>query len=90
MNFTYDFINARIADLMLESNRSPKQNYNRIEAYGLRFLERTERRFRYLTIVSFVRVVPVVAATPVSKVTFRRQCIGLLAIRLADALVCAC
>ena len=42
MTFSNDFINARIADVMLESNRRPKPDYIRNEADGQRFLDATQ------------------------------------------------
>lgn len=45
MTFTNDFINARIADVMLESNRRPKPDYIRNEADGQRFLDATQSLF---------------------------------------------
>lgn len=42
MTFSNDFINARIADVMHESNRCPKQNYIRNVADGQRFLDATQ------------------------------------------------
>ena len=45
MTFSNDFINARIADVMLESNRRPKPDYIRNEADGQRFLDATQSLF---------------------------------------------
>lgn len=42
MTFSNDFINARIADVMLESNRRPKPDYIRNVADGQRFLDATQ------------------------------------------------
>lgn len=42
MTFSNDFINARIADVMLETDRRPKPDYMRNEADGQRFLDATQ------------------------------------------------
>lgn len=42
MTFSNDFINARIADFMLESNLRPKPDYIRNGADGQRFLDATQ------------------------------------------------
>ena len=42
MTFSNDFINARISDVMLESNLLPKPDYIRNEADGQRFLDATQ------------------------------------------------
>lgn len=42
MTFSNDFINARIADVMRESNLRPKPDYIRNEADGQRFLDATQ------------------------------------------------
>ena len=42
MTFSNDFINARIADVMLESNRRPKPDYIRNPKDGQRFLDATQ------------------------------------------------
>lgn len=42
MTFSNEFINARIADVMLESNLRPKPDYIRNEADSQRFLEATQ------------------------------------------------
>ncbi|WP_436076224.1 hypothetical protein [Acidovorax delafieldii] len=45
MTFSNDFINARISDVMLESNLRPKPDYIRNEADGQRFLDATQSLF---------------------------------------------
>ncbi len=45
MTFSNDLINARIADVMLESNLRTKPDYIRNEADGQRFLDATQSLF---------------------------------------------
>lgn len=43
MTFSNDFINARIADVMLETNRLPKPDYIRNRKDAQRLLDATQR-----------------------------------------------